>query len=128
MLPVDYRETLLARSPTGSFYITALQGKVVAYSPEDWEKKSEQLFSIENPPLALSRFISKVLGLAVELTPDAQGRVRIPQPHMREANLHKDTVLVGLGNRFEIWDQASFDALAVEDVSADLAARGIDIS
>ena len=68
------------------------------------------------------------MGLAQELTPDPQGRIRIPQALMREAGLQKDVMLVGMLNKFEIWDQKRFDALQLEDVSEELAASGVDIS
>ena len=68
------------------------------------------------------------MGLAQELAPDPQGRVRIPQSLMREAGLQKDVMLVGMLNKFEIWDQNRFDALQLEDVSEELAASGVDIS
>ena len=68
------------------------------------------------------------MGLAQEMLPDAQGRVRIPQSLMREAGLQKDVMLVGMLSKFEIWDQTRFDALTLEDVSDELAASGVTIS
>ena len=62
------------------------------------------------------------------MLPDAQGRVRIPQPLMREAGLCKDVVLVGMYDKFEIWDQGRLDAIELTDVSAELAASGIEFS
>ena len=67
-------------------------------------------------------------GPAQELEPDAQGRVRIPQVLMREAGLHKDAMLVGMLNKFEIWDQERFNALQLEDVSDELSGLGITLS
>ena len=145
MLPVEYREALLAcaqgsASPTApnaaettaeaapSFVLTGFYGRLVAYVPEDWERNVEQLSRIRNPSMKLSRFMSKIMGLAEEVAADPQGRVRIPQPLMREAGLVKDVVLVGMGRKFEIWDQARFEALELEDVADELAAGGIDIS
>ena len=37
-------------------------------------------------------------------------------------------VLVGMADKFEIWDQARFDALLVEDVSDEVAACHLDIA
>ncbi len=128
MLPVDYREALSAISPTGSFVLTGFYGRLVAYSPEAWQATKKELAKIKNPPMALGRFISKVRGLAEELTPDGQGRVRLPQSLMREAGLIKDVVLVGLDNKFEIWDQASFENIEIGDVSEELSASNIDVS
>ena len=135
MLPPEYREALCAGSAdgadgesTGTFWLTAFYGRLVAYLPADWDAVTEQLSRIRIPSPKLSHFKTKVMGLAQELTPDPQGRIRIPQALMREAGLQKDVMLVGMLNKFEIWDQKRFDALQLEDVSEELAASGVDIS
>ena len=135
MLPPEYREALCAGSAageddesTGTFWLTAFYGRLVAYLPADWDAVTEQLSRIRIPSPKLSHFKTNVMGLAQELTPDPQGRVRIPQALMREAGLQKDVMLVGMLNKFEIWDQKRFDALQLEDVSEELAASGVDIS
>ncbi|WP_297159188.1 16S rRNA (cytosine(1402)-N(4))-methyltransferase [uncultured Desulfovibrio sp.] len=89
---------------------------------------SEKLNSVPLPSMKLSHVKTKLLGLAQRMVPDAQGRIRIPQPLMRAAGLQKDVVLVGMADKFEIWDQARFDALLVEDVSDEVAACHLDIA
>ena len=132
MLPPEYREALCAGSADGetpgTFWLTSFYGRLVAYLPADWEAVTEQLSRIRFPSPKLSHFKTKVMGLAQELAPDPQGRVRIPQSLMREAGLQKDVMLVGMLNKFEIWDQNRFDALQLEDVSEELAASGVEIS
>ncbi len=128
MLPVDYRESIATSSPHGYVVLTANNGCLVAYLPEDWEKIREELDNIVNPSPNLSRFASKFLGSADEVTPDAQGRVRISQRLMRAAGLTKDIVLVARRNRFEIWDQVRLDAIEFESVSEELAMNNIKIS
>ncbi len=125
MLPVEYRETLAACSASGGFVLTLIYGRLVAFMPDRWQTLRNQLASIKSPNVKLGNFITKTLGLAEELVPDAQGRVRIPQPLMRAGKLHKDIVLVGLDGKFEVWDQVEFEALITEDVSEDLAAHDI---
>lgn len=128
MLPQEYREAILSTSPEGFFVLTSFYGRIVAYTISDWEKKVEQFSTIKFPSMKLSHFISKVLGLAEQMTCDNQGRIRLSQPLIRAAGLKKDVVVVGLGNRFEIWDQDRFEALELEDVSSELAASGVEIS
>ena len=128
MLPPEYRDGLIADGGSGTFWLTAFYGRLVAYLPADWDLVTEQLSSIPMPSPRLSHFKTKVMGLAQELEPDAQGRVRIPQVLMYEAKLHKDVMLVGMLNKFEIWDQASFNGLQLEDVSEELTGLGINLS
>lgn len=129
-LPTDYRDVLQESAGDGvpRFWLTAYYGHLTAYMPTEWAKITEQLNRIPFSSIKLSHFKTKVLGLAQQLEPDAQGRVRIPQPLMREAGLVRDVMLVGMGDKFEIWDQQRFDALQVEDVSAELASSGLAIS
>ncbi len=131
MLPPEYREAIIASSEdneAGTFVLTGFQGRLVGYTLKDWEDNAAQLEQIKMPSVNLSRFISKVLGLAEEITPDPQGRIRIPRPLLREAKLCKDVQLVGIGRRFEIWDQTTFDELQFADVSEELTAAGVNIS
>lgn len=54
-------------------------------------------------------FLRLFLSGATDETPDKQGRVTIP-PVLREyAGLGKDLVVIGAGNRAEIWDQAAWE-------------------
>lgn len=128
MLPPEYRDVITSSSEEGHFVLTSFYGRLVGYTLADWEKNVDQFSHLKFPSAKLSHFISKVLGLAEEVTLDAQGRVRIPGPLLRAGNLHKDVVVVGLGRKFEIWDQERFEALETEDVAEELASSGIDIS
>lgn len=132
MLPSAYREALTAESG-GTFWLTCLYGRLVAYLPDEWDALVEQLYGIPTPSPALVRFCAKVIGLAEELSCNRQGRVRIPQPLLREAGIAVaagtggEVMVVGMYSRFEIWDLERFNAIDMADVSAELAAKGLSI-
>lgn len=129
-MPPRYLEVIDANASghvRGTFWLTSLYGRITAYLPSMWEDTVEQLCSIKLPSQKLSNFKTKLIGLAEEITPDSQGRIRIPQSLMREGGLQKEVVLVGILDKFEIWDQARFDAVPNEDVSDELSASGVDI-
>lgn len=130
LLPPNFLQVLKHEDMEGysAFWLTSVFGRVTAYMPENWEKTVEKLCSIPLPSQKLANFKTKLIGLAQEIIPDAQGRIRIPQSLIREGKFHKDIVLVGILDKFEIWDQELFDAIPDEDVSAELAASGINIS
>ena len=49
------------------------------------------------------------LGNAMDVEMDTTGRVLI-SPELREAaGISKDTMLLGMGNHFELWDKATYD-------------------
>ena len=128
MLPPEYREGLARVSEGGTFWLTCLYGRLVAYLPAEWESFVEQLGGISNPSRNIMLFKSKVIGLAEELQCDPQGRVRLPQSLLHAARLTKDVMLVGMLDRFEIWDLDTFNDITPEDVSEELAGRGLHLN
>lgn len=49
-----------------------------------------------------------IIGYANDCEPDAQGRVPLTPPQREFAGLDKRVVLVGAGNRMEVWDEAAW--------------------
>ena len=56
----------------------------------------------------LQRFFS---GEAVDAVTDAQGRVALPSNLREYAAIEKEVMIVGSGNRIEIWNKAGWDAM-----------------
>jgi len=48
---------------------------------------------------------------------DSAGRINIPKRMMEFAGLEKDVILVGLGNRLEIWDPSNYEENLILDDS-----------
>lgn len=129
LLPPGFLEALGWDSDNQvSFWMTAFYGRIAAYRTENWNLIAEQLCSLNFPSQKLSYFKTKIIGLAQDFFPDSQGRIRISAPLMREAGINKQIVLVGLLDKFEIWDQTRFDTIPIEDVSEELSACGIQLS
>jgi MraZ protein len=57
----------------------------------------------------IERFI---LGSAFEVEPDNQGRIIIPEVLVSYANLDKELIFLGLGDRIEIWSKSVWDKKA----------------
>jgi MraZ protein len=97
-------------------------GCLVAYPEAAWRKKLAEIFSGPSINQGREQFSRLVLGLAEdELKFDVQGRVVVPVDLRKLAGLKKDVVLVGCGDRLEIWDKeewskynASPDAYGLE--------------
>lgn len=127
LLPPSFLQTLAVSNERQSFWLTGLYGRLTGYCHEQWQEIVSQLCAVKLPSVKLANFKTKLIGLAQELEPDAQGRIRIPHSLIREAGLGREIVMVGILDKFEIWDQARFDAISVEDVSEELVRLGIDI-
>jgi MraZ protein len=104
-IPAKHREKL-----GSSFIITLNVDKCLSvYSFEDWQKYSEKLDALPNTQ---SRNIIRfIYSNAVEVQPDGQGRVVIPNDLKNYAGIEKDAVINGAGDHAEIWSKERWTAL-----------------
>lgn len=63
-----------------------------------------------------------IIATAMEVTPNAQGRVPVPQSLRDIAGLSKDAIVVGMDNRVEIWDKERFDKMQENNRETAMAA------
>ena len=105
-MPPKYRETL-AQEKGRSFYLTSgMDGCLYLFLPAQWEKMlADDLKMFSMPDKEQERaFKRKFFSEAVEVEPDAQGRILVPQYLKEHAGLRFDVLVQGAGNRAEIWD------------------------
>ncbi|MFM8333395.1 MAG: division/cell wall cluster transcriptional repressor MraZ [Candidatus Methylumidiphilus sp.] len=69
---------------------------------ENIERKINKLSSLNKRAKRLQRLL---IGHATDCEMDGQGRVLVAEPLRSFAGLEKRVVLVGQGNKFEIWDE-----------------------
>ncbi|MEO8137777.1 MAG: division/cell wall cluster transcriptional repressor MraZ, partial [Betaproteobacteria bacterium] len=118
-VPQRYRETLANGSDTGPRLIMTADPSrcLLLYTLSAWEpiqKKLMELSSFNATIRALQRLI---VGHAADVDMDAAGRLLIPPSLRQYAGLDKRIVLVGQGNKFEIWDEPRWDELTAAAVS-----------
>lgn len=118
-VPQRYRETLADGSePATRLIMTADPSRcLLLYLLAEWapiEKKLMALSSFNGATRALQRLL---VGHASDVDMDATGRLLIPPSLRQYAGLDKRIVLVGQGNRFEIWDEGRWDELTAAAVS-----------
>ena len=131
MLPPEFRDALTAASADGTFVLTTYDGCLVGYPGPLWNELEERFGRLRNSSRKIRDFRRLVLGGAEDQSFDAQGRIRLSRAHMEYDGLGHDAVVVGQGDKFEIWDQARFKALLsqdFDDVADELAESGIDFS
>ncbi len=130
VLPADLRKILVTLEPEGRFILTTYDGCLVGFPKPNWLELEEKFSSLTNANRKMRDFRRLVLGGAEEIVPDNLGRVRLSRAQMDYAHLERDIIIVGQGNRFEIWDQTTFKALLeqnFDDVTDCLAAEGMEL-
>lgn len=110
-IPARHRDMLLAHC-AGQLVLTAeADGCLLLYPQPEWLPIREKLMQLSafNPRIrALQRFL---VGHAEDVVMDAAGRVLVSPTLRSFAALDKRVMLVGQGNKFEIWDEARWQAL-----------------
>lgn len=99
-VPVKFRNAL----KSGAVVTKGLDSCLFVYPKTTWQAWAEKLSRL---PISQSRsraFSRMMLGGAMELEIDKQGRVVIPDYLKAYATIKKNVVVAGLYDRLEIWD------------------------
>ena len=107
-----------------SFVLTrGLDGCLFVYSILEWKLLEEKVRSL---PMSKTRDLQRFLfASAVQVEPDKQGRILIPQNLRRHAGLQKDAVVIGASVRAEIWDREKWETLC-ENLTEDSIAQTME--
>jgi MraZ protein len=119
-MPTKYRERILERS-NGRLIATVDRADrcLLIYPLPEWEEIELKLRRLPTLNPAARRLQRLMIGHASDLELDASGRVLIP-PNLREyAALSRTAMLVGQGNRFELWDEAAWNERREEWLKVD---------
>ncbi len=106
-MPARQREPLLSRCE-GQIVVTidTQAACLVIYPLPEWERIEQDIQGLPALKPAVKRFQRLMLGYATDLELDGNGRMLLPQPLREYAQLDKKLVLVGQGNKLELWSEA----------------------
>lgn len=103
------------------FIITkGLDGCLFVYDMEEWHKLEQKLSSLPMSRKTARDFARFFFSGACEGECDKQGRFMLPANLRKYAALEKDAIVVGVGNRVEIWSAAKwaeYNEASAEDVN-----------
>ena len=118
VMPTRYREQIQELAQ-GKLVVTVDRDQcLLIYPLPEWEQIERKLMSLPTLNPTARRLQRLMVGHATDLPLDGHGRVLLP-PELREfASSTRHGMLIGQGNRFELWDEA-----ALERAARPLAAR-----
>jgi MraZ protein len=97
------------------------------YPLPEWETVEQKLSALPSLNPQVRRLKRMLLGYATECEMDSNGRILLPAKLREFASLDKNIVMIGQGNKFELWDEQSWntlmDACLQEDFDAILPAE-----
>lgn len=89
----------------GAVVTRGLDNCLFLYTKKEWENLAEKLASLPFAQANTRAFARLMLAGAMDVSVDKQGRIVLPEYLRTFASLSKETVVAGLYNRLEIWDQ-----------------------
>ena len=105
-IPARFRDGISARC--GGSLVGTMDNDdpcVLLYPAPDWENAARRLLRLSGNKRAVRRMQRNMVGRVFDMEMDSHGRILIPAKLREQAGLTKQAVLVGLGSKFELWDE-----------------------
>ncbi len=110
-LPTRYRALITERYQGRLVLTVHVDGCLLLYPQPEWEDIELQLIRTPNQDRRTRDMQRMLVGYATEVEMDGNGRILIA-PRLREfAGLDKAVSLVGVGKKFEIWNEENWDQI-----------------
>ena len=105
ILPSRLREVAQENGIEKFFVTRGLDKCLFMFTEEEWKTQEQKFKNMPFTKQESRSFNRMFFSGAVESIPDKQGRFIIPQYLKEFANIRRETILIGVSNRIEIWDQ-----------------------
>ncbi|MGY8873035.1 MAG: division/cell wall cluster transcriptional repressor MraZ [Pseudomonadales bacterium] len=110
-IPARYREMISVQC-AGHLVLTidTEERCLLLYPVDEWEIIQAKIDALPSLNPVARRLQRLLVGHASDLDMDSHGRLLIPALLREYAGLDKKTILLGQGRKFEIWDEANWNA------------------
>ena len=116
-IPTRYRELIDAECG-GRLVLTYSafdSGALWLYPTDVWERVRDDVMGLSTWDPGHRSLQRRLVGSATPVEPDGSGRVLLPQTLRQVAGLEKRIVFLGMGKRFEIWNENVLNSKRVEE-------------
>ena len=105
-VPTRYRDVLSATAQ-GLLTITKHpHGCLMVFPRPEWDVFRDRISAL---PMSAQWWKRIFLGNAMDVELDGTGRILISPELRTSAGIAKDTILLGMGNHFELWDKVAYE-------------------
>jgi len=105
-VPTRHRDVLSATAQ-GLLTITKHpHGSLMVFPRPEWDLFRDRISAL---PMSAQWWKRIFLGNAMDVELDSTGRILISPELRQSASIAKDTVLLGMGNHFELWDKVAYE-------------------
>ncbi len=108
-IPTRYRERIAARCDGQLIATVDKDYCLLIYPFPDWEEIERKLMRLPSLNKKVRRLQRLMVGHATEVDLDSHGRILLSQELREFAGLERQVILLGQGNKFELWDEDSWN-------------------
>lgn len=118
VMPSKFRPELA----TGCVVTKGQERCLFVFAKDRWDDEASAVLKLPRTDRRARNFSRSFFASASDQTLDRAGRCQIPEPLRAYAGLTKDVTVVGVADRIEIWDTATWRSVAAEadDYYADI--------
>lgn len=113
-IPTRHRDALVSQVEGRLTLTRHPDGCLLVYPRSVWEQRRALIAAFPMNARPLQRLL---LGNAQDVDMDGSGRILIAPELRTAAGLTRDTMLLGMGSHFELWDAAEWSRREAEDLA-----------
>lgn len=120
-IPTMYRE-LVTGACANRLVITYNpfeHGSLWLFPYSEWEQVRDQVNALPSVKAAHRNLQMKLVGAAAVVEPDSAARILLPASQRSTTGIEKKAVLLGMGNKFELWSEQAHLAKIRQTIGED---------
>ncbi|MCW5568057.1 MAG: division/cell wall cluster transcriptional repressor MraZ [Dokdonella sp.] len=111
-IPTGYRDVVA--SECGNRLVITYNpfesGSLYLYPQAVWERVRDGVNALPRTRSVSRSLQLKLVGAATFVEPDGSGRISVPASHRNAVGIEKRAVLLGMGDKFELWSEQAHHA------------------
>ncbi len=108
-MPKHHRDRLEADGITGLMITRDSNDCLLIYPMSAWVEIEKKLMALPNSSNYAKAMLRMFIGHAQDISFDSNGRILLPAKLREIAGIGKKAVLLGQGNKFELWSEERFE-------------------
>ena len=116
-IPMRYRDALVEQCENRMVltYSAFDSGSLWLQSEQTWEAMRDAVMGLPSFKAAHRSLQRRLVGSATAVEPDGSGRILLPHSLRQVAGLEKRVLMLGMGKRFEIWNENTLNVKRAEE-------------
>ena len=124
-VPTRHRDVLAATAGNQLTITRHPHGCLMIFPRPEWEQFRARIAAL---PMDAQWWKRIFLGNAMDVELDSTGRVLVSPELRAAAGIEKETMLLGMGSYFELWDKATYEAKEAEAMRGEMPEAFQDFS